>query len=461
MLSVIVGERTVEYMNIKKVTALVLTFVILTLSLCSCTGKPRSNDFEKLTPTDDTSDTNVKDPSGEKSSLKLLSALNENGEKGKEISEEFSSALGESAFELFSKAIGDGKQKENILISPLSVYIALAMTSCGAEGNTLSQIEDILGLDTESAARYIYDLNENLKGNETIDFTLANSVWIRNNEDMVRVNDDFLKVVSDYFLADVFRASFDRSTLDAINGWVEEKTNGMIKDMLSEIPDSVVMYLINALTFEAEWQEKYEETDLHEGVFYAYDGERIDTELMSSVEAYYLRDENAQGFIKPYEDRGYAFVALLPTEETDIYDYAASLTGERFAEILDSKERAIVSAKMPQFKYEYEDSLKNELFELGMTDAFCDGLADFSGMATSSVGNIYISDVLHKTFIEVSPKGTKAGAATVVIAAAESAEIYIGLEQYEVFLDRPFVYAIVDIENGLPIFIGVLSDIAQ
>lgn len=446
-------------MTAKRILAFLIAITMLALSSCSH-GFGNDLPYEsslKLTKAEN--DGNYIAPSGDNSGIMLLSALSEASEKGMEPNDEFSAAIGRSAFDYFGAAVEDGKTKENILISPLSIYIALAMTACGAEGETLSQMQSVLGdVSIEEAAHCLYALGAELTASEKIKLGLANSVWVRDDKDMIQVNPDFVGVMNDYFSADAFMAQFDDGTLRDINNWIEGKTDGMIKEMLDDIPADAVMYLINALVFEADWKDPYERTQLRDSKFTLHSGEKIDAELMYGSEDYYLEDDNAKGFIKPYADSRYAFVALLPDEGTDVYDYAASLTGERFAELLDSKRRAIVETAMPQFSYEYDDSLVNELMSLGMTDAFNGTDADLTGLGTSSMGNLYISDVLHKTFIEVSPKGTKAGAATVVEVKCEGAVEIIDAERYQVYLDRPFVYAITDLETGTPIFLGLLAN---
>lgn len=425
------------------------TLAVLMFLLCSCSGEiAREAD---LPP--NASPKKVQSNS-------FLENLSAGSAEGRELNGDFSEAMGNSAFDYFSKTV-EQRETDNILISPLSIYIALAMTACGAEGDTLSQIQSVLGgLPIDDAAGYIYTLCEDIGENEEIYLGLANSVWVREDgKNMIDVNEKFLDVAKEYFSADVFKESFDGKTLENINKWIEENTDGMIDKMLDEISDSTVMYLINALVFEADWQETYDESQVREAEFTSYSGTKKLTELMFSEENYYLSGDGAEGFIKPYKDDRYAFAALLPENGTDVYEYAMSLDGEKFSDILSSKERAIVETAMPQFSYEYSDSLANELKALGMTYAFDSLRADLSGLGSSPDGNLFVSDVLHKTFIEVSPKGTKAGAATVVAIDCESALEIQDVGRYVVYLDRPFVYTIVDLESGIPLFVGVFAEL--
>ena len=149
--------------------------------------------------------------------------------------------------------------------------------------------------------------------------------------------------------------------------------------------------------------------------------------------------------------------SLLPDETTNIENYVNQLTGERLHAILASPIDESVEIALPKFKAEFSAELSENLKALGMTDAFDGANADFTALGTSDEGNIYISRVLHKTFIQVDEEGTKAGAATAVEAATGSAALY----PHSVLLNRPFVYMIVDLETGLPIFLGALTALPE
>ena len=200
------------------------------------------------------------------------------------------------------------------------------------------------------------------------------------------------------------------------------------------------MYLINAMVFDAEWKEVYSKGDIYQGQFTSWDGTKQTADFMRSEESYYLDDGRATGFIKPYFDDKYSFVALLPNEGIKIEDYIADLTGEGLLNTVSSAEPATVSASLPKFSYEYEITLNDVLKSMGMTDGFNPVTADFKRLGSSPIGNIYIGEVLHKTFISLDELGTKAGAVTKVEMKVESAILDLKI----VTLDRPFVYAIID-----------------
>ena len=364
-------------------------------------------------------------------------------------------AVTDFAVRLFQASEEGGK---NTLISPLSVLCALAMTANGAKGQTLVQTESVLGMTVEELNRYLYSYRKNLPTGEKYKLSLANSVWFT-KDTRFTVNQDFLQTNADYYGADIYKAPFDDQTCRDINNWIKAKTDGRIPEILDEIPDSAVMYLVNALAFEAEWSKIYKENQVRDGQFTKEDGTKQDAEFMYGTEGTYLEDEQATGFIKYYKGGKYAFVALLPNKGVRVSDYIASLDGKSLNALLSDPQHATVNTAIPKFETEFAVEMSEALAEMGMPDAFDAYKADFSGLGTSSAGNIFINRVLHKTFISVGEKGTKAGAATVVEANDEGAAVI--LDPKEVYLDRPFVYLLVDCENNIPFFIGTMMDIEK
>lgn len=350
------------------------------------------------------------------------------------------------------------KSGENTLVSPLSVLCALAMTANGAEGETLEQMEAILGMTAEELNVYLYSYVKNLLQGEKYKLSLANSIWFTEDKRFT-VNQDFLQINADYYGADIYTAPFDDQTCKDINNWVKEKTDEMIPEILDQIPPDAVMYLVNALAFEAEWAEIYEKHDVRDGQFTKEDGTKQKVEYMYGSESVYLEDEKATGFMKYYKGGRYAFAAMLPNEGVSVSDYVASLDGESLNALLADPQYTAVLTSIPKFEMEYSVEMAEILKGMGMPKAFDSDSAEFGKLGTSTDGSIYISRVLHKTFISVGEKGTKAGAATVVEmldgAAIEPPEMK------QVYLDRPFVYMLIDCENNIPFFIGTMMDSAK
>ena len=362
------------------------------------------------------------------------------------------SAVTDFAVRLFKASEESGK---NTLISPLSVLCALAMTANGAEDETLQQMEDVLGMTTEEMNLYIYSYMQNLPQDEKYKLSLANSIWFTDHERFT-VNQDFLQTTADYYGADIYKTPFNEQTCKDINNWVKEKTDGMIPSALDKIPADALMYLINALAFDAEWADIYEKYQVKDGEFTKEDGTKQKCELMYSTESNYFEDAKATGFLKYYKSGKYAFVAMLPKEGVSVSEYIASLSGESLNEMLSNPEHTTVYTSIPKFETSYSVEMTEILKSMGMTEAFDPNNADFAGLGSSTGGNISISRVIHKTFISVEEKGTKAAAVTIVEpgdGAAMEPE-----QPKEVYLDRPFVYMLIDCENNIPFFVGTMMD---
>ncbi len=354
--------------------------------------------------------------------------------------------------ELFKKSM---KEEENTLVSPLSVMMALSMTANGAKNNTLAQMEEVFGMDMETLNPYLYNYVNTLPQGKDYKLNLANSIWIKDDESFT-VNEDFLKTNKTYYDASIYKTPFDDTTLQDINLWVDKNTDGMINKILNEIPDGAVMYLINALAFDAKWDEVYKESQIHERTFTTEDGIEQTVDLMYSEESIYLEDENTTGFIKYYKDRKYAFVALLPQEDMSVADYVNEMSGEKISALLNHTQNVQVNAAIPCFETACDITMNDLLKDMGMQDAFDGSMADFSGIGESSYGNLYINRVLHKTYISVDAKGTKAAAVTSVEVECESAPME---EIKTVYLDRPFVYMLIDCETNQPFFLGTLMSV--
>lgn len=374
---------------------------------------------------------------------------------GKAPDENFVDAMADFSVKLFQKSSSDQK---NSMISPLSAMLALSMTANGANGNTTAEFQQILGSSIAQDVRnqYLLGFTQSLKETENTKFHLANSIWIRKETDRdVEIKRDFLQLNADYYGASVYDAPFDEQTVKDVNSWVSYHTNKMIPEMITD-PTSLeasVMLLINAMSFDAQWQRIYAKESIRSSVFTSADGKQQDAEMMHSMEWGYLEDGKATGFLKKYEGQ-YSFAALLPNEGTSVEEYVASLTGEGLIDTLQNPQSVEVSAALPKFSYDFSFSLKESLQAMGMQDAFKIESADFSKMSDEP---LYISDAIQKTHITVDEKGTKAGAATMISMNAGGAPS----EPKTVILDRPFVYAIIDNETSLPLFLGTVMEVTE
>lgn len=384
----------------------------------------------------------------------LMAGITGDPVQGKDSDANFIAKMADFAIELFRRA---QDQKKSSLVSPLSVLLALAMTANGADGQTLAEMEAVLGKDIPLAElnEYLYTLANNLPSEEKAKLSIANSIWFRDDESL-KVEKDFLQRNADYYQASAFKSPFDQQTLRDINRWVEKNTEGMIEDILDEIDSRTIMYLINAVAFVAEWEKAYTKNDTWTGDFTNSGGGKQTAKYMNATESLYLEDSRTTGFIKPYANGKYSFAALLPNEGITIEDYIADLSGNHFLNIIQGAQSVPVATSLPKFSYDYTIRLNDALVAMGMPQAFSPE-ADFSRLGQAANGNIFIGEVLHKTFIQVDEQGTKAAAVTKVDMKCTS----VLIDEKVVVLDRPFVYAIIDNASNLPIFIGAVMEIAD
>ncbi|HJD23592.1 MAG TPA: serpin family protein [Firmicutes bacterium] len=370
----------------------------------------------------------------------------------------FSARMADFAVRLFQESrtssADGGTAEENGLISPLSAMLSLAMAANGADGETLAQMETVLGgeIPLGTLNEYLHTYIQSLSSAEPAKLHLANSIWLRDDPELT-VQETFLQTNADYYGASVFRSPFDEQTVRDMNQWAKQNTDGMIDAMINEIEETEMVFLANALTFDAEWETVYDESSVREGAFTALDGTVQQAAMMWSTESKLLRGENASGFLKPYRGGKFLFAALLPDEGVGLEEYIGSMTGESFLETVQNAEAVSVNAAIPKFQYGGEMKLDAPLRAMGLSDAFSGQTADFSQLGKYADMNLYISEILHKTYLAVDERGTRAGAVTRAAISGNS------LPEHEICLNRPFVYAIVDGTTGLPVFLGAAASL--
>lgn len=393
-------------------------------------------------------------------SVDLMEDITANTVVGKAADEKFTTAHANFSVELFKRSF----EGENTLVSPLSVMLGLGMVGGGTVGDSQEQFTALFGgIPSDELNRYLYTYTSELSRGDKYSLDLANSVWLT-DELGYDVKESFLQDLADYYGADAFSADFQADeTVDNVNRWIEEKTDGMIKEMLGDIDIGATMLLVNTILFEAVWDEMYEKSQVRDGVFTTENGEERKVSMMYSTEGKYLEGENATGVIKPYKGGKYAFAALLPKEGVSLGELVDSLSGEKVTELLSSASNSTVYTSIPEFECDFAILLNSALEDMGLTAPFdMSHSADFVGIyADAADHQFHISRVLHKTKIKLTPMGTKAGAATVVELEDKAGIEVFDEEPKEVYLDRPFVYMIVDTETNLPVFVGAVTDIGE
>lgn len=355
------------------------------------------------------------------------------------------------AIELFMRCAQSGEK--NVMISPLSVMTVLSMVMNGADGETKAATEEQIGMTAEQLGKSLTAYVDSLYRSQKCSVVSACSMWIKNSfADNIR--DSFYNAIEDIYDSGIFLAPFDKSTVDSVNAWCEKNTNGMIKEIINDIPDNTVMLLANALVFEADWQKVFEGEPV-KTTFYGLQGETEVDMMNEDAVLDLMQDETCTGFLKKYDGGRYAFAALIPNDKNEnIYSFAASLGTGRWRYLFDTSFSAYAKIHLPCFTADYSDAdMIDKLADIGYS-ALLDKNADFAGILKTPVdGSFYVGNISHAVHIEVTRFGTRAAGVTVIATpGAAPPEFYINL-------DRPFVYAIVDMQTGSMLFVGIITDI--
>ncbi|MCK5068768.1 MAG: serpin family protein [Bacteroidales bacterium] len=353
------------------------------------------------------------------------------------------------------KSVFKTEDAPNVMISPASVSIALGMAYNGAETTTRDAFEEVLNYDgltreevNEITRELINVLVTNVKGNL---LEIANSIWY--NEDFP-VKEEFISLNSHYFDAEVRELDFRTAeAVKTINNWVSDKTHGKIDEIIDAIDPAVMMILVNAIYFNCVWETEFDPDDTYQAPFYNEDGTTYgQVEMMhlkSTLNASFTDDYSAVEL--SYKNGKFSMFLFLPTEENGVNTLVTQLDGDSWNSWLEGfSEVEKFTVEMPKFEFEYERTLAEDLKSMGLEVAFSDTEADFSGI---SPVELFISDVIHKTYIKVNEEGTEAAAVTAIIFGTTSA----GPQNY-IRLDRPFLFAITENSSKSILFMGKVAE---
>jgi len=362
-------------------------------------------------------------------------------------------------FKLF-KELNAEMADSNVFISPLSISMALGMTYNGAAGST----EEAMRTTLEFGDLSMDEINESYKSliellmgiDSDVEFNIANSIWYKYDRDFKQ---DFFERCDEYFDARVSGLDFSQNEAvkDTINNWVEENTNGKIKDILDYVPPLAVMYLVNAIYFNGAWTYQFNEEDTEDEPFYLPGGGTKECKMMEVKSLFkYFEDSSLQAIDIPYGTGNYSMTVILPVYGEDIGQFIVGLTQEKWNEWISGFSEDSVNLFLPKLKLEYKtDSLLKEVLkDMGMEIAFDPDRANFTDMADPS--DIWIGRVIHKTFLEIDEEGTEAAAATVVEMWEKSAAP--GSDHPTMRIDRPYIFAIRENHSGTILFIGKIVD---
>lgn len=352
------------------------------------------------------------------------------------------------AFDIF-KELSTLRPDSNLIISPFSIHLALSMTWNGSSGTTDSAMREVLFIKemTRDELLNAYSgLMELLSGiDDEVISKIANSIWY--HEDFP-VKDSFVNESKEYFDAEIHPIDFYSPDAPAlINEWVKEKTYGKIEEIIERIPPLVVMYLINAIYFQGTWKYEFDEEKTQPDTFYLDEENYILCDMMEGdgVFRWLFKDEFSSVEL-PYGNGYFRMVIFLPE---DINSFISQLTPENWNEYLSESFEDSGRVRMPKFEIQYKDSLRNVLEQMGMGIAFSLYYANFSRMSDET---LYISRVLHKTYVKVDEKGTEAAAVTAVgmgLTEINGSDSHPFIE-----IKRPFVFVIYEKHTQTIWFIG-------
>jgi serine protease inhibitor len=365
-------------------------------------------------------------------------------------------AFGLRLFREIVKGSGD----KNVFISPASVSMALGMTVNGAAGTTEEAMKSTLefsGMTTAEIDECYRSLIELLVGlDPKVQFQIANSIWYRLGWTFEQ---PFLDACRTYFNAEVSGLDFSSPEAAAvINAWVSQSTNGRIQEIVNNPIDIyTVMFLVNAIYFKGTWTHRFDPSLTKDDQFTLPDGSTAPCKMMQQPEpgktgdfSYYAND-TFQVLDLPYADGWFSMTILLPAPSVKLDSIIAELDHETWKQWTAGLGARTGRIEVPRFELQYEATLNDVLGAMGMEPAFDPYTADFTRMYGD--GGLFISRVKHKTFVKVDEEGTEAAAVTSVEVGTTSAP-----DDFEMRVDRPFLFAIRENHSGTVLFIGKIVD---
>lgn len=367
---------------------------------------------------------------------------------------EFAKKNNDFTFNLY-RAVNDAQQeRKSIVTSPLSVTYVMGMLNDGAAGKTEEEITSVLGFgagDKAAINAYCQALIQQAPlADPSVTLQIANIVAA--DEDVV-LEDTYKQNMSDYYEADVASLDFSEpASLDYLNGWCNEKTEGMIPKIIDQLSPEAKLVLMNAICFKATWTEKFDEQDTKEETFTKADGTAATVPMMyrNALIQYGANDVFSSVCLPFGSGDKYRMYVLLPSEGKSVDDVVNVLTND-FWEKNRPSGNAVVDLKLPRFKTNSDIRLNDLISQLGAPSMFDSEKADFAGIS-KNYKDLYVSLLKQKAAIEVSEEGTKASAVTVAMMDGTSGPM--DYEKATFHADRPFVYLIQEWDTRAVFFIG-------
>jgi serine protease inhibitor len=368
----------------------------------------------------------------------------------------FLRAVNEFALEL-TVQLGRQDAGQNVFLSPANVAVALAMTANGARGETLQSMLSALNLatlDLETVNSNFAALQALLVRDEPgATIAIANALWARAG---IAFNADFLQRTQRFYDARIEALDFDQPDAPkTINEWVRRQTNDKIPAIVERIPEEIILLLMSAIYFNGKWETPFNPEFTQDRPFYLLNGTTKELPTMYRSDDFeYLKGDGFQAVRLPYAGGGVRMVIILPDADrtlAQLMDQLSIENWERWREQFSVKEGQLY---LPRFTTRYDKQLNQALSAMGMTEAFDDGRADFSGMRPVPPA-LFISQVRHVAYVDVNEAGTEAAAVTSVEMGITSA---MPTETFLMQVDRPFFFAIEETSTGSILFTGLITE---
>ncbi|MGB6296719.1 MAG: serpin family protein [Rivularia sp. (in: cyanobacteria)] len=375
-------------------------------------------------------------------------------DKSASVDTKLVSANTKFGFNLFSQLLVKDNNK-NIFVSPSSIAFALAMTYNGADGSTQEEMAKALelqGMNLSEINSNYAKLKASLENSDSqVSLNIANSLWADKN---AKFKPDFIQNNQEFYQAKVTNLNFaDAEVPSIINNWVKENTKGKINKIVDKIDPNQVLYLLNAIYFKGSWTTEFDRDKTADLPFYLSSGEEKQHPMMSQSGKYkYYESEKFQAVSLPYGDGRVSFYVFLPKQNSNLESFYESLNAANWEKWMSQFALRNGSLRLPSFKMDYEATLNDALSALGMEEAFTNN-ANFSEMGN----NLKISQVKHKTFVEVNEEGTEAAATTSVGIELTSAQLP-SQKPFEMIVNRPFFCTIRDNQTGTILFMGSIVE---
>ena len=395
------------------------SFLVMALLVMACTNESENQEITNLTPTE--------------KSAKIIAADNQFG------------------FEIFQKVNASLTAPKNTMISPMSISLALAMVYNGTNGDTKKQMEEMLhksGLTSDDINQSYKELVSALSSHDPkVELAISNAIFYRNT---FSVKNDFITTNQNYYQAEVSGLDFSKATetLNKVNDWVNTQTKGKIDKIIEKVNPEDIMYVLNAIYFNGEWQYRFDPKETTDMPFTKEDNQVVQVQTMTIENPYKLySNENFQMLEMPYGSGKYSMLIFLPSSGKTTNSLISQLTAENVDGWIQKMTEQKKKVYLPKFEFKFDDNLVDELKTLGMTNAFDDTKANLSGI--SDAAKLVISEVMHKSYIKVDERGTEAAAVTGITIGVTS----VGPDN-SFRVDHPFVFAIREKDTKAILFIG-------